>query len=260
MACRMLVGIGKLPLGRLLDDFKLMAQNNNERHEHSDDPGHIQGDGWGIVTGRSGEFECYKNAVPCWRDPKFADLYKLDLDFIMLHARKASPGMAVKYEFTHPFEEDGWYFCHNGTIYDFTAKETSDAQQLFALLLKNARHREDITEAIRTTARSLKEYSALNFILFKPDRLYVLNMRGKRGEQTPHYFTMKYVQADDYVVISSERLQSCGKEWREMQNATLLTLTIPDGGIQIRDISSENALGKDLSPAKLFSTRVTIHH
>ena len=236
MACRMLVGIGKLPLAGLLDDFKLMAQNTNERHEHSDDPGHIQGDGWGIVTGRSGEFECYKNAVPCWRDPKFADLYRLDLDFIMLHARKASPGMAVKYEFTHPFQEDGWYFCHNGTIHDFNVERRSDAQQLFTLVLENMKQCQDVAEAIRTTARSLKEYSALNFILFKTDRLYVLNMRGKRGEQTPHYFAMKYVQADDYVVISSERLQSCGREWKQMQNATLLTLTMPDGRMEIRDI------------------------
>ena len=94
---------------------------------------------------------------------------------------------------------------------------------------------QDAEEDIITTIISLKESSALNFILFKTHRLYVLNMRGKRGEQTPHYFTMKYVQADDYVVISYERLQSCGKEWREMRNATLLTLTMPDGGIQIRD-------------------------
>jgi len=238
MACRMLVAIGKLPLGRLLGDFKLVAQNQNERHEHRDDPDHIQGDGWGMVTGKAGGFECYKNVMPCWTDPRFIDLHKADLDFIMLHARKASPGMAVKYEFTHPFEEDGWRFCHNGTIHDFEVKERSDAQQLFALILENARQCPNTTEAIRRTVKSLKDYSALNFMLFKDDRVYVLNMYGGRGEKTPNYFTIKYLQADDYTVISSERLPSCGTEWQEMRNATLLTLAIPDRQIEICKIRS----------------------
>jgi len=238
MACRMLVGIGKLPVARLLDDFKLMAQNKNERHEHWGRPDHIQGDGWGIVTGRSGELESYKNAVACWRDPRFADFYGADLDFIMLHARKASPGIAVKHEFTHPFEEDGWYFCHNGTVHDFKAGEQSDAQQLFALLLEDLKACQDVTEAIRATARSLKEYSALNFILFRDDHIHILNMYGERGKKTPKYFTMKYSQADDYTVVCSERLPSSAGEWKEMENGTLLTLTIPDGKTEICHISS----------------------
>jgi len=232
----MLVGIGKLPLARLLDDFKLMAQNKNERHEHWGDPNHIQRDGWGIVTGRSGKFECYKNAVPCWTDPRFVDFYEVDPDFIMLHARKASPGIPVEYEFTHPFEEDGWYFCHNGTIHDFKAEEKMDAQQLFALILENIKQCENVTEAIRTTVESLKEYSALNFILFKDDHVYVLNMYGKCGKETPNYFTIRYSQANDYIVICSERLQSFDKQWKEMQNATLLTLTIPERKVEICDI------------------------
>ena len=34
MSCRMLIGIGKLPFAMILDNFKLMAQNNNEKHEY----------------------------------------------------------------------------------------------------------------------------------------------------------------------------------------------------------------------------------
>ena len=238
MACRMLVGIGTLPVARLLDDFKLMAQNKNERHEHWGRPDHIQGDGWGIVTGRSGELKSYKNAVACWRDPRFAAFYGIDLDFIMLHARKASPGIAVKYEFTHPFEEDGWYFCHNGTIHDFKSQEQSDAQQLFTLILDNTKQCQNVTEAIGATVRSLKDYSALNFMLFKGDHIYILNVYGKRGEETPNYFTMKYSQANDYTVVSSERLPNSAGEWKEMENGTLLMLTIPDGKIEICDVSS----------------------
>ena len=236
MACRMLIAAGRLPLRDLLEDFKLMALNQNERHEHSDRPDHTNGDGWGVVTGRAGRLECYKSIMPCWQDPRFRDLYQADLDFVMLHARKASPGMAVSYAFTHPFLKDGWYFCHNGTIHDFLVNESSDAQQLFALVLDKAGQSADMREAIGATVRSLREYSALNFILFNGDLIYVLNMYGKQGEKTPDYFTMKYLQASDYTIIASERLPSCGQEWQEAQNATLLMLTTSRRKIEVRRV------------------------
>lgn len=233
MGCRMLMAIGNLPVVNLLDAFRLMARNHNERHEHWGDREYIHGDGWGMVTGRTGRFDCYKNVMPCWQDPRFTDLCKADLDFIVLHARKASPGIPVQYEFTHPFEEDGWHFCHNGTVHDFKVNERSDAQQLFALLLENMTRYPSRTEAIRRTVGALKDYSALNFMLFRDDLVYVLNMYGGMGEKTPNYYTMKYSQASDYMVVSSERLPGCGREWKEMQNGTLLTLTMPDRNIEI---------------------------
>lgn len=217
MVCRMLVGAGQLPMAQLLDDFRLMAQNKNERHEHWNDPNFLHCDGWGIVTGKSGRLECYKKAVACWTDPKFDDYYNADADFVMLHARKASPGIPVSYEFTHPFEEDGWYFCHNGTIYDFITKEKSDAQQLFMLLLQNIKGCRSVIEGIRKTIKSITNYSALNFILAKNDEAYVLNMYGKYGEKSTQYYTMKYLKKENYVIVSSERLQSVDGDWEEMK-------------------------------------------
>ena len=236
MACRMLVGAGRLPLARLLDGFSLMAQNMNEEHEYSDRPDHVHGDGWGVVYGKSGALTCYRREVACWEDPAFTDLYEVEPDFIMLHARRASPGIAVRHEFTHPFEQDGRHFCHNGMVHDFEIRERSDSQQLFALILEKADQLHDLSDAIAATARSLKEYSALNFILLGNGRVYILNMCGKRGEKTPRYYTMKYLQADDYTVVSSEALPDLDAGWQEMKNGTLLTLTLPNRALEIRDI------------------------
>jgi predicted glutamine amidotransferase len=233
MACRMLVAAGKLPLARLLDDFRLMALNQNEEHEYRHHPDHANGDGWGVVTGRWGRLEWYRSVMACWQDPRFTDLHRANADFMLLHARRASPGMAIRYEFTHPFHRDGWYFSHNGTIYDFQAGEMSDAQQLFALILENLRRCGDVAEATRAAAGFLQDYSALNFMLFKDNRVYVLCMYGRRGEHTPNYFTIKYLQREDYVVVSSERLPGCGGEWREMGNGTLLRLTLSDRRIDV---------------------------
>jgi glutamine amidotransferase len=232
----MLVGIGKLPVAQLLDSFQLMAQNKNEKHEHWDDPNYVHGDGWGVVIKRLGKFECYKKDIACWQDPRFADFYKVKTDFMMLHARKASPGIPISYEFTHPFQENSWYFCHNGTIYDFQTKEKSDAQQLFALILHNMKTCKNAVEAIRTTVKSIREYSALNFILAKDDRVYVLNMYGKYGKESPEYYTMKYLQGEKFTIVSSESLQNFGDDWEKMENCAILKLNIPDRRIQIFNI------------------------
>jgi glutamine amidotransferase len=214
-----------------------MAQNKNEKHEHWGDPNYVHGDGWGIVIKRLGKFELYKRDIACWKDPRFADFHRIDADFVMLHARKASPGIPIGYEFTHPFEENDWYFCHNGTIYDFQTTEKSDAQQLFALILHNMKTCKNAVEAIRTTVKSIREYSALNFILAKDDRVYVLNMYGKYGERSPEYYTMKYLLNEKYILVSSESLQKFDDKWEKMKNCTILKLNIPNRRIQIFDIA-----------------------
>jgi predicted glutamine amidotransferase len=238
MACRMLVAVGRLPVAVLLDDFMVMAQNRSGNHEHSGRPDHIQRDGWGVVTRRSEGLTYYRKEVACWDDPRFTELYGADPGFLMLHARKASPGIAVKYEFTHPFEQDGWYFCHNGTIYDFKDRQRSDAQQLFTLILDSIRRGSDVFDAVSAAVASVRDYSALNFILFKRDHVYVLNLYGKRGEATPIYFTMSYVETEDCTAICSERLPALDREWKRIENGTLLTLSIPDRAIALRHIES----------------------
>jgi glutamine amidotransferase len=228
----MLIGIGKLPFAMILDNFKLMAQNNNEKHEYYGISNHVHKDGWGIVVRRSGKFECYKKEVACWKDPKFSEFYNLESDIIMLHARKASPGIPISYAFTHPFEQNGWYFCHNGTIYDYKIEEKSDAQQLFDQILYNMKRFPRPEEAIRTTVNSLKDYSALNFILLRDDAAYVLCMYGKRGQNKREYYTMKYLQEKEYIIVSSETLQGFKGEWKKMENCTLLAIDIPNRSLK----------------------------
>ena len=233
MACRMLVAIGDLPLKAILDGFLSMARNRNEEHEYRDRPDHVHGDGWGVVTGRSGRVTCHRSTSACWVDPAFAHLYGMETDLIMLHARRASPGIAVRYEFTHPFEQDGWNFCHNGTVYDFDVGERSDSQQLFVLILENVSHSRDVPEAVKMTVRSLKDYSAVNFILSRDDQVYVLNQHGTRGKSTPNYYTMKYLQTSDYAIVSSEKLPGLDHGWQAMKNSTLATLSMLDRSLEL---------------------------
>jgi predicted glutamine amidotransferase len=126
MSCRMFVAVGQFRMSQLVEDFKLMAQNKNEKHEYNEkNQNFIHDNGWGIVLGRSGQLEHYKKAVACWKDQKFSEYGNIQADLVVLHARRASPGSPINYSYTHPFHKDCWYFCHNGTIYDFSARALS---------------------------------------------------------------------------------------------------------------------------------------
>ena len=98
MSCRMLIAVGKFPIDQLLDDFKLIASNRNEKHEKNrDNYNYVHDDGWGIVLGKSDNLnEMYKKDVPCWNDPRFSEYYRADADFILVHGKKLKVFITIK--------------------------------------------------------------------------------------------------------------------------------------------------------------------
>lgn len=234
MTCRMLVAAGQLPMPKILDDFRLVAMNRNEKHElNVKDPNFIHSDGWGIVIGKSGKLDFYKKTVACWEDPKYLEYYDVDADFLLLHARKASPGASVNDAFTHPFKRGGWFFCHNGTVKDFVKPDMSDSETFFKLLLDKIKEKNTIPEAIEDAIRQLKKYTALNFILANRRRAYVLN---KWVLNYPKYYTMKYLGEEDFAIVSSERLESF-EGLKPMGNNVLTELNVPTHRIKVLQIS-----------------------
>jgi len=237
MTCRMLVCAGKLPMPQILDDFKLMALNKNEKHEiNREEPDLVHGDGWGIVIGRFGKLEFYKKVVPCWDDPKYGEYYEMNVDFLILHARKATLDMPVNYGFTHPFEKGGWVFCHNGTIYDLTEqRDRSDSERFFEIILDSMKDETEtgVVLAIEIALTRVKRYSAINFVLANKDKAYVLN---KFQNEYPRYYTMKYLVTEDCVMVSSERLRHFYDEWKELGNNNLAILDIASHLLECRSL------------------------
>jgi len=162
----MAIAVGEFRVDHLLDGFKLMAANRNKKHElNKKNSSFVHGDGWGIVSGKSGRLELYKKEVACWNDPRFHHYYNVDMDFAILHARRASSGSA-KYSFTHPFEKNGWYFCQNGMINDFRSKGRSDSEQFFSIILDNLQQHGDAKEAIKKTVNQVKKVHCSQFHSF----------------------------------------------------------------------------------------------
>jgi predicted glutamine amidotransferase len=229
----MLVAAGQLPIQRILDDFKIVAMNKNENHElNANNPDFTHSDGWGIVIGKSGKMSFYKKAIACWEDPKYLEYFDIDADFLLLHARKASPNVSVNYSFTHPFRKDNWFFCHNGTVKDFVKPNTSDSKTFFALLLDRLKEKNDVTESIKDSIKQLKEYTALNFILANKRKAYVLN---KFILNYPKYYSMKFLVKEDFAIVSSEILGHF-KGWLSMGNDILAELDISTHQIKTSQI------------------------
>jgi predicted glutamine amidotransferase len=220
--CRMLVAAGKVPMAQLLANFKLVALNRNEQHElNRDNPDFVHGSGWGIVLGRLGRLaEFYKNAVPCWQDPKYQAYGSAVADFVLLHARRASPGSPVDLSYTHPFERRGSYFCHNGTITDPQFEDHRDSETFFHTILSCLTQCEAPEAAIRHAAGRMKAYTALNLIMTHKDHVYVLVQHRRH----PKYYTMKYAENPHYAIVSSETLPSLEGAWTELRNGSLLRL------------------------------------
>lgn len=234
LACRMLIAAGKLSMPRILDDFKLVAMNRNEKHElNVNNPDFVHSDGWGIVVGKSGKLDFYKKAVACWEDKKYLKYYDADADFLLLHARRASPNASVNYAFTHPFKKDDWFFCHNGTVKDFVKPNKSDSETFFALLLDKMKEKNNVPEAIEDAIKQLKEYTAINFILANKRKTYVLN---KFVPNYQKYYTMKYLATEDFAIVSSECLGHF-EGWSLVGNNVLIELNIPTHRIKISQIS-----------------------
>jgi glutamine amidotransferase len=145
------------------------------------------GIGWYDVAGHP---HVAKRPLAAYEDQAFArEARELESTTIVAHIRYATTGEAQPRN-THPFEQRGRLFAHNGVVEDLERLEhelgdarslvqgDTDSERLFALITRNIeRHHGDvgagITEAARWVAKHLPVY-ALNVIVATNDRLWAL--------------------------------------------------------------------------------------
>ena len=144
-------------------------------------------DGFGIGTFEpDGTVDLDKEPTPAHETPLYAVQAAEECSRTYIaHVRYASVG-ALTQENTHPFEQDGRLFAHNGVV-AFGPDERIDAElvhgdtdseRLFALITLAIReHGGDVGAGIRAATRRLaagRELYSLNFVLTTPDELWAL--------------------------------------------------------------------------------------
>jgi predicted glutamine amidotransferase len=130
-----------------------------------------------------------KEPLAAYEDQRFAQEAKeICSRTFVAHVRYASTG-GLKPENTHPFEQQGRLFAHNGVIEDLPELERelgdamsivrgdTDSERYFALITREIQHTGDvergIVSAVDWIARNLPVF-ALNFVLVTPSEVWAL--------------------------------------------------------------------------------------
>jgi len=144
------------------------------------------GIGWFDADGRP---HVAKQPIAAYEDEAFAcEARELESTTFIAHVRYATTG-GLDPSNTHPFEQDGRLFAHNGVIRDLGRLEQelgeakalvggdTDSERLFALVTRETQRHGDITAGIvaaaRWVARELPIY-AINLVLTTADGLWAL--------------------------------------------------------------------------------------
>jgi glutamine amidotransferase len=146
-------------------------------------------DGYGLAALEPGGWEVEKEPTPAFVDPDFAREAREQVSRTFLaHVRYASKG-ARTVENTHPFEQDGRVFAHNGHIEGLDALDAhlgsyarlvrgeTDSERFFALITRETAACGDVGEGIVAAARWIAAelpLFALNCILATADGVWAL--------------------------------------------------------------------------------------
>jgi glutamine amidotransferase len=198
----------------------------------------------------------FKQPLAAYEDQEFArQARELESRTFIAHIRYASTG-AIAPQNTHPFEQEGRLFAHNGVIEDLSALEQelggqmqlvqgdTDSERFFALITREIERTGDVRGGIVSATTWIAEHLpvfALNFVLITatelwalryPDvhELYVLE-RGAGGPSGERHLEQASargmrIRSGDLaqlpaVVVASERMDE-DPGWRALQSGELL--------------------------------------
>ncbi|WP_426997069.1 class II glutamine amidotransferase [Pseudarthrobacter sp. N5] len=216
-------------------------------------------DGTGIGVFRpDGSPEVLKQPIAAWDDRDFAlEARGLESMTFLAHVRYATTGTHTMVN-THPFEQDGRLFAHNGAFEQLEKLDArlaelgagelvqgqTDSERLFALITAETRLAAGdvaagIASALRWTAETLPVYS-LNLVITtatelwavrypETHELYVLERRPEDQKGRRHIEARsprinarsQDPVATPYVIVATERMDT-SPGWRRMEPGELL--------------------------------------
>lgn len=210
-------------------------------------------DGWGLaVWNEQDDLVVAKELIPARSSQLFWSMVKSErVDAAVLHLRRASPGMAVSIDNTHPFVAGSAAFAHNGLFdpvapVDDLIRElgglpsvgTTDSERYFHLLLATMRV-EDPVSAFRTTAERIDALAetvvSLNAILLTSQALYAFARSDQRATSTAEHsdgtYQMYLRRTDDTVIVASDGWQADQQGWEPLTDGTIVEVSRTDTSV-----------------------------
>lgn len=222
-------------------------------------------DGTGIGHYEGDTPEVDKQVLTAYEDRQFAsEAREISSRTFVAHVRYASNG-GLKLENTHPFEQEGRIFAHNGVIGDVPALERelgpamsyvrgeTDSERWFALITREIVRTQDIGAGITAAGRWVADnlpVLSINFVLITPDEVWALrypdthelhilerDAGGHTGQQRLDHHSAKKrirVASEDLgqrpaVVVATEKMDD-DPGWRQLNSGELLHI---DGNLGV---------------------------
>lgn len=235
-------------------------------------------DGWGLAT--AGGEHVRRSTRAAGDDPTFPQAAaELRGRAGLVHLRRASPGLAVVPENTHPFVLEGWAFAHNGTIADperldgllttrwrECRRGTTDSERYFLLFLQALSRLGDPLAAMRDAVGTIRDAcgaNGLNAVACSaehlvavqaaegrnPDRSTLIALMGEdvadpstrlSAEHLEDYFGLRYhLDARRFVVASTG---VAGPEWEKLPEESLVASDLARAVTECRALSGDQLL------------------
>lgn len=253
----------------------LLAQS--QRNPDGTGLGHYDDRGGAVIV---------KAPLPAFADPAFAQAARTERSRTFIaHVRFASAG-GLTMANTHPFEQDGRLFAHNGVVGDLPGLEAelgddrslvqgeTDSERMFALITRETRrHDGDVAQGITAAASWIAAHLpvfSLNMVIISGEDLFALRYPashelhvlrreagGDRGDEAlTHRSSLSRVHSDEatanpVVVVASEQMDD-DPGWQPLQSGELLHVT--------SDLEVHRALVLDAEPAHPLSLRDLTEH
>ena len=221
--CRLFGAVSKGPVYYdLFEEFADLAVVGNTPRGGPDEKGHR--DGWGLACFHNGKLrDLVRGVGSAQSDPKYFQaawrIAKTNIDrkagealVLVAHIRRASPGMPIGPEWSHPFVETKgdrtWAFAHNGGLARVARGEdakVSDSQVLFRTLLGNLEgpDPEQVAKATKATVESVRAefgYTGLNFLISDGQWLHAFREYQENGD----YYTLYHDDFGEAVLMCSQ--------------------------------------------------------
>jgi predicted glutamine amidotransferase len=194
----------------------------------------------------------YKRPIAAYRDKEFAHRAQtVSSRTFVAHVRFASTG-ALTLDNTHPFQQRGRQFAHNGVVEEMATLEAelgdalelvhgeTDSERYFALITREIeRASGDVTAGITSAARWIAEnlpLFAINCVLSTADSVWALRypethelyvLERQAGEALAHDSSLGTKVRSEHgrdhrlVVLASERMDD-DPDWRLLESGELL--------------------------------------
>jgi predicted glutamine amidotransferase len=205
-------------------------------------------DGWGMAWyDGADELSVAKDVGPAHASDLLEKLSRtVDSDLTLLHLRRATPGLAVALENTHPFIGGSVAFAHNGAIQPFEdldalleadargrLRGTTDSERYFLALLAGLEQAGSLEDALPGLLEQIAggyQYTALNFVLLTSERLFAAcafnpDEEALRLREDPDYYHLPYRVSPDTVVVGSSGWSGLsGDAWQTLGNGQALVV------------------------------------